>query len=355
VSTKTLVVSEGFEGHRLVYVRLIAGGLLDAGQQVAVSMTREGIESEDFTYHLSDIAGSIRVIPLPAGRLSWKRLRRLADAEGCTRIVLPDGDRWAMKLSVRWPRSCQPPVTVLVTQDPDWSTDPSRARRARLKLKSLLLALGEHQSGVSLVFLGAPGRTKQHRKRVAPDPVIFGAGHLDPFELREEMGMDQKRYWFLVAGGISARKNLPLVVAALMRLSVPDLGLLVAGPVDPAVRLEIDPLLDQAKRWGLAVILNDRVHSDHEINCAVQATDAVVVAYSTDSPNSMTAKGVRAGRAVVVAGSPVLCDWARDLGIQLLGSLTLNSLANLLESAVGSPPPPPDLRLGSEGFVREFI
>ncbi|MEU3453727.1 hypothetical protein ABZ671_09005 [Micromonospora sp. NPDC006766] len=352
---RVLIVSQDHEGHRLMYVRLLAGAALDRGAEVVLALTPAGFRSEEFRLHLAVVAHRCRQVTLGGPPLAVTALHRQAVRYGCDRVLVPDGDRFAVRLGVRgWPRDVS--IAVLVTQDPRWNSDRRPSVRARLRLKDLLLQRTERLRGVRLLYLSDHSEAgRLARPTVAPDPVFFDAAELDPIALRRELGLPEDRFIYLVAGKVSARKNLFLVLHCLLSLADQAVALFVCGQVDPSVRAEVEPLLSRARAAGLPVILSDRVQTDHEVNRAVQASDCVVVAYSSDQPNSMMAKGVRAGRRVVVAGSDRLVTWARHLGVSLCGPLTEESLTGLLEKATAAPPPAPRTELGSSAFVDAFL
>ncbi|MDG4801825.1 hypothetical protein [Micromonospora sp. WMMD980] len=351
---RVLIVSQDHEGHRLMYVRLLAGAALDRGDEVVLALTPAGFSSEEFRLHLDGIADRCRQMTLGGPPLAVTDLHRRAVRHGCTQVLVPDGDRFAVRLGLRgWPAG--PPVVALVTQDPRWNTDRRLPLRARLWLKDLLLLRAGRLRRVRLLYLSDHSEAgRRARPAVAPDPVFFDVAELEPRALRREFGLPEDRFVFLVAGKVSARKNLPLVLRCVLRLADQPVALFVCGQVDPVVRAEVEPLLSRARAAGLPVVLHDRVQTDHGLNRAVQASDCVVVAYSSDQINSMMAKGVRAGRRVVVAGSDRLIGWARNLGVNLCGPLTEESLTGLLEKATGAPSPLPRTDLDSGAFVEAF-
>lgn len=355
MAERVLIVSQDHEGHRLMYVRLLASAALDRGDSVVLALTRPGLRSEEHRLHLGPVADRCRQVVLADPPLTVTGLRRQAMRYGCTRVMVPDGDRFAIRLGMRgWPPG--PPIVVLVTQDPRWNTDNRPSVRARLKTKDIILRRTERLPGVRLLYLSdhsVAGR--KARSAVAPDPVFFDAEDQDPTALRGTFGVPEDRFVFLVAGKVSARKNLPLVLRSLLRLADRPVALFVCGQLDPSVRAEVQPLLDRARAAGLPVILDDRVQTDHAINCAVQASDCVMVAYSSDQPNSMMVKGIRAGRQVVVAGSDQLATWAQHLGLSLCGPLTEESVTGLMEKAIAAPTPAPRVDLGSDAFVEAFL
>ncbi|MET8358459.1 hypothetical protein [Micromonospora sp. NPDC005171] len=355
MAERVLIVAQAHEGHRLMYVRLLAAAALDRGYSVVLALTRPGLRSTEHRLHLAAVADRCRQVALADPSLNVAGLRQQAMRYGCTRVLVPDGDRFAIRLGMRgWPAAL--PIVVLVTQDPRWNTDNRPLVRARLKAKDFILRRTERLPGVRLLYLSDHSEAgRKARPAVAPDPVFFDAEDQDPTALRVGLGLPEHRFVFLVAGKVSARKNLPLVLRCLLRLADRPVALFVCGQLDPSVRAEVQPLLGRARAAGLPVILDDRVQTDSGINCAVQASDCVMVAYSSDQPNSMMVKGIRAGRQVVVAGSDQLVTWAQHLGLSLCGPLTEESVTGLMEKAIATPAPAPRVDLGSDAFVEAFL
>lgn len=349
-----LILGQNHHGHRLMYVRLLAQAVLERGDRPVLALTSAGIGSREYELHLEPVADRCVITRLKTAPLSSSSIRSLAEVHQCGRVLVPDGDRFAVRLGVTGWR-CHTKVVVLVTQDPRWNTDRRLTRRARLAVKSLVLTRTQRLPRTRLLYLSDHSPAgRQARPSVAPDPVLFDATD-DPAELRRRLGLDQHRFWFLVAGHISARKNLPLVIRSLFPLAARGVGLFVHGEIEAAVREEISPLLGLSEELGVPVVIDDSVHTDHEINTAIQAADCVVVAYSSDQPTSMMAKGVRAGRHVVVAGSPWLRTWARNLGIGLTGTLDQDSLCGLFAGAIKTAKPTPRLDLDHTAFVEAFL
>jgi hypothetical protein len=352
---RILIVAQDHGGHRLVYVRLLAQAVLDRGDQAILALTTDVIRSREYELHLKSTASRCAVTWLERIPLSPPSLGRLAREHHCGRVLVPDGDRFAIRLGITGWRS-DATMVVLVTQDPQWNTDRQLAHRVRLGIKSLALARTQRLPGTRLLYLSDHFHAgRPARQAVAPDPVLFDASDRDPIELRRQFGLAEHLFWFLIAGHISARKNPAMVIRSLLPLAGRGVGLFICGTIEPAVRAELTPLLAQAQAARMPIVIDDRVQTERELNSAVQAVDCVVVAYSSDQPPSMMAKPVRAGRRVVVAGSASLRMWAQRLGIGLVGPLDQASLSDLLGRAVATPVPAPRQDLDHTAFAKAFL
>jgi hypothetical protein len=353
-SQRILIVAHSHRGHRLVYVHLLADTALARGEHVTLALTPAGFKSDEFKAHLEQVAHDCELVNLQPGQIKPRGVAKLANDAASAKIIVPDGDRFAMRLALTLYRP-HASVTALVTQDPRWATSRRPDRRLKMWVKRAMLYQCARRRHVRVVYLTGQSPVGHLGRLVAPDPVLFDGSHLDRNELREQLGLRRDLFWFIVAGGITPRKNLPLVMDALSAAHLPPSGLFVAGPIDASVLHAIGPLVLRAKRAGITVVINNRIHTDGEIDRAIKASDCVVVAYSTDSPNSMTTKSSLAGRRVIVAGSPILCSWARNLGITMVGPLHCDSLIELMHRAVATPEPSPTQGIGSRPFVEALL
>ncbi len=354
MAQRVFIASPGHHGHRLVYVSLIANGLATAGEEVVVGLTDQGLASREAHLHLNALDASVQLTTIPPHRLSWRAIRRIASDNGCDRVVLPDGDRWSMRLGVGRPWPCRPPTHVLVTQDPDWSTRRDVPSRIKMWIKKHLISYSSARTGLSIVQLVSQGMTSSRSRLTVRDPVIASPSGIPVSELRRQFGLQLSRHWFVVAGYINHRKNAPRVLDSIIELDGKPRGLFLVGEIaEPDLRA-IEQLLPAAERRDVAVVIRNRVLSNEEINLAIEAADTVVIAYTSDSPNSMMTKGLRLGRTVVVSGSNSLQHWGTQVGVTLVGPSDRESLDHLLMRALESEPPEPNDALGGADFWQAF-
>lgn len=352
---KTLIVAQDYEGHRLIYVRLLVMALLERGETPVIALTDHGRKSDEFKLNCADLQDHCEVAELPRLPVSPSSVYGIAREHYCTRVILPDGDRFAMRQALAPPRRGLHTV-LLVMQDPSWCISSSPTHRIKMRAKAFLLQRAEQKPGTTILYLSDHFETPvRPTQLLAPDPVLFDAADLDPATLRRDFGLAQEKFWFLIAGKISPRKNLSMVALGMLALDSREIGLFVCGSIDPEVKAAIAPLMKRLNERGISVVMDDRIQTDPELNQAIQAADCVVVAYSSDQPTSMMAKSVRAGRRIVVAGSPSLRHWAGNLGIQLVGRLEQEEINNLMASAVRLPPPAPRTDLGHSRFIEALL
>ena len=318
-----------------------------------LALPAAALHSPEFTLHLGAVADRCELVRSDEP-ITPALAHRLADRHRCARVLVPDGDQFATRLGlVGWRSAAQ--VVALVIRDPRLSGNPRPRHRAKMAVKGVLLRRTARLPRVRVLYLADHAETARRGRDAVADPILFDAAHLDPAEIRRDLGLSEDRFYFVVAGKITARKNLDMVLRGILPLAAAKIGLFVCGELSPDVRTTIAPLLEQARRLDVEVVLSDRLQSNHELNRAVQMADCLVTAYSNSAPPSTTTKGARAGRRVVVAGSEVTRMWARNLGIELHCPLKQRALDDLLRRALSSPVPPPipggDPRAFAEAFL----
>jgi hypothetical protein len=224
-----------------------------------------------------------------------------------------------------------------------------------MRVKHLMIRRARRLPQVRVLCLSDHRRAESEPGESVADPILFDAGHLDQTDLRRDLGMSEDRYYFTAIGAITARKNLPMIFRSVLKLADAKAGLLVCGQLDDLTREAIVPLLDEAERLGVSVVVNDRLHSNHELNRAVQAADCVVTAYDNSAPNSSMTKAARAGRRAVVVGTDRVQMWARNVGVELTGPLDQTTLDQLLRRATSMPLPPPIPDEDHRAFADSFL
>jgi glycosyltransferase involved in cell wall biosynthesis len=170
--------------------------------------------------------------------------------------------------------------------------------------------------------------------------------------MREKMDADGSRYWLGVFGAITPRKNLHLIIESIIEQT--DIGLLMAGSIDPQVSKTIAPLLAQFTSNGGKVYQISGPLTDAEFDSAIAAVDCVVAAHSNEGPSSVVLKAVAAGRRLVLAGAKSLQKDAAHLRGQATWSdLDVKALRRAIRQAQ-TLPPPPTVEHSAEEFVKSL-
>jgi hypothetical protein len=158
------------------------------------------------------------------------------------------------------------------------------------------------------------------------------------------------RYWIGVFGVITARKNLPLIIEAI--LGQPDVGLMIAGSIDTEVSDEIAPLLATFAAAGGRVLQLSETLTDAQFDGAISAVDCVVVAHSNEGPSGVVLKAAASGNRLILAGARSLKRDATYLGEQAMWSpLDAKALSQAIRRAKRMPEPKSTVNVGADGFL----
>lgn len=302
-SRRVLIVERDGTGHRLYLVRLLAEQAISSGSSVTVLLSDAQRVDRYIAPHLGALGTAIDLRRLPDA--SWSDVVALACEVGADLTVVPDADQSLVPL-LRARGWHGPGRLSLLVMRPTVTRTGGHLRHLVVRLAKLV---------AMLAVLALPRvrmrvlRSGLDRKRLsvwkpAYDPVSPPAPAEAASALKQRWGLDQDRFWFGILGAITANKNLPMVAEALR--GVADAGLLVAGGIEPAVREQLDSILEPLEASGVRVVLHDEVVSDEDFDAAMRAIDALVLAYMHNGPSGTLAKALAAGTRVVSAGSPAL-------------------------------------------------
>lgn len=344
--TTTMIVEERSSGHLLVYVRILAQFALDRGDRVVVAMPADVMSSVEFSLHLAPLEGTVEFIDCSAP-LSPKIITGLARTVGADVTVVPHGDEVATRFALAFPSKAVGRTRLLIMRDPRWEYPSAPKRLLRNATKLLLLRIASARRGLDVIWLREPSFNPRSGSLFARDPFI-GQDNREHIEgaaraLRAELSMAPEVFWFGMTGGITARKNVPLVLEALgkLRESRPgaEIGFATVGPIDGGSGVTSESIAAECAAMGVAVLVQDRIIENDEMNAVVLALDSVVMAYSSYSPNSTLGKAYVLGTRVVAAGPPSVRRFVRALDAGWDSDLEAESIARSMGSALDSPEP----------------
>lgn len=337
VSRRVLVAS-GYTGHHLPYLRLIWQHASETGLEVVAVLPREAENSNELALHLGDAKQDLDFVFVDEPS-SPKSLARLARRFGASHVVVPNGDRFTMKLAIAGRLPTGITYTTVIMQDPRWEIAASRRLHLRARLKLMLALLASRRARVRVVWLRGPGYGGTLGERYVNDPVIPGCAGPDSRIGRQLAELKPGKYWFAMVGVTNWWKNPEMVLDALAEIPADDLGLIIAGPISPSLAPAIIERTGRLADSGVTVVVLDSHITNGEMNDAVRAADCVVVAYSTHAPPSSIGKVGAYGGRVIVAGSKSLQAHAAFLGdIAIRCDLETQSLAAAMRYAISSRP-----------------
>lgn len=348
---RTMIIEPNPTGHRLFYARLIAEAARQRGDDVTLVLG-EHPEAEEERVHLSGLQEGIAV-----RRRSDRGIDDLVRASRVMQsdyVIVPDGDRTAINLALRrrWEGSGE--LSVLVMRETAQPTRNALITRTKTALRMMAFRRVAAMGRVHLRVLKSPTWTGKSAFGVAMDPIRTLATPTAVEAFRSAHSIADDRYWFAVLGAISARKNLELILDAIVGLDT-KVGLLVAGKLDQDIPLEVRHRMATLETEG-RVVLVDRLLSDVELDSAVACVDCVVLAHSNEGPSGLLGKAAAIGTRIVAAGAkslktdlaayPTLGEWVE---------LDARALAEALHRATSSPRPPAVLKASSEAFTSALL
>ena len=330
---RVLIVEERSSGHLLVYVRLLAEHARARGWEVILAFGSDVAASAEFAREFSgaDHATVFYQAPLTPRVLS----SLIADTEP-DEVVVPHGDELASRFALGRPVPAVP-TTLLIMRDPRWERPAPLRRRVLGAMKLLAIGLASRRETIRIVWLRGAGYSGVEPHAVDPFVDDEGAA-LEPSDAVE---LPSDAFYFVVTGSITDRKNVPLIIEALGVLQARHpsarVGLALVGP--NATSLSADRLASLATAARVRLHVRDALLTNAQMNDVVRRADAVVMAYSSHSPNSTMVKAYVLGTRLVVAGSPAVQGFARGLGFEPVG-LRVTELAEACARAMSAARPP---------------
>lgn len=326
-----VIIAQGFRGHRLMYVRLLAEAVLGEGRHPLLLLPSGVREQPEFAVHLRDIETSVSLRETDDWTL--QNVRRFVEDGSVHPTVFSEGDPWVR--SIAWRAGAWPGGISLLQMRGRGQSRRSVQRAAQTLAKSLLRWLVSARSGVSVYVLVSATASKLRRNDV-PDPVSVVASPARSAALRASWYRSSGQRvstWAGIVGGIGSRKNVELVAQALACTSAP-IGLVLAGSA------EVDELL--IAEWvrplsesGRFVVRNAQSLSEEDFDSTISALDCVVLAHSNEGPSGILAKAFVMGTPVVASGAVSLRADIHSLGTQAEWvPLDRKALAQAIDRAV---------------------
>lgn len=348
---RVLIVEPSAEGHRLYYVRLLLQYAQDAGVDVTLLTTTAATSHANWGLHLAGSLASATVLTSDAVLLA--DMARRARELDVTRTVIPDGDRYLVDLARRgWVGSSD--LSVLIMR-PEVPSGPIVVRVIRTAVKRALIVLAQTRRHVNLVALRSPLAKRRAWVRWLPDPVTIDATDEAIRAVEQQTADFGVRRWVGVFGRITARKNLPLVLDALVAVTEP-VGLVIAGSVDDDVEIAIEPAMRSLAERGVPILRLAPPVTDELLDSALSFVHCVIAAHSNEGPSGIVAKAAVSGARLVLAGAASLRSDARALPDRAEWvPLDANELAKAIDRALTRTKPGPSAASGPQVFVSTLI
>ncbi len=316
-------------GHRLHYLAHLVGAA--APGSCTVLTTAHAMQSEDYRVVSDAIAGAAVALPdaaSPAAALT--SAVAVARAGGARLLVVPEGDPYLpqlLKLLLRRPR-LRLGIRLLLLRTTTVG-GPERLRPATV-VKPVLVQLLRLFPQVQILFLTDALGVVEHRRGYAglqavKDPVLRPGAEI-PDRPAWLPAPEPDRTLVGVFGVVSARKNLPVLVRAVVRL--PEVVLVVGGRLEPEVRAFVDTDEDVRTLLGEGrLVVVDRLLDAGELHAALAGVDLVSVLHDNDSPSGILAEACVRGTPSIVPTGGWLAEVVGTSGTGVAVPLTAAGVA----------------------------
>lgn len=333
-----LIVEPTMSGHHFNYVRVLVEAAQAADVPVVVLTTRAG--HAEYCEKVTGPAGVVGVVVSDDDAATVAGIAAVSRRLRPERVIIPSGDWAALGLlrSLGWHGAGRLRI-LAIREFGQASGRPLRARVKTVARKMVFMAVSL-QPRVWIGLLTSSIRPTRGVLPRVPDPIEFTATDAEAADMRRTLDLSPDVYWFMVAGWLDERKNIPLVARALeMAAGRTDrpLGLALVGTQAPEVR---EWAAGYTPPPGVRMIEVDRHLSSSELDSLLALADCVVLAHSNDGPSGIMGKAAVAGTRILAAGAPTLRRDARRLGPTASWSpLDPDAVAAQMVAAVAAGPP----------------
>ena len=351
---RILVVESNPLGHRLYYVRLIVEEILARGDSAVIATSLTGSETAEWKLHMSSLEGQIEVLERTC--FSFAMITDLAKEVAAQHVVIPDGDTLALEIGRRRTWSSDFSISLLVMRERGQPFPIPGVASVKGTIKKILLFSANQVQGVRVCILKSSLWKGRSFLTIARDPVTLAGSVIERQTSADSWQLDSNRYWFGVLGAVTSRKNLPLVVEAISRLSSLNIGLVVAGKVAEDVWDALPQLREVLTRKAIPLVVHNRLLDDLELDSLVSAVDCVVLAHSNEGSSGIMGKAAVSGTRVVAAGARSLrTDCRANPSLSVWAPLDVVALAKVLEHTSSLARPAPIGGISSRDFASVLI
>jgi glycosyltransferase involved in cell wall biosynthesis len=346
-----LIVEPDPRGHHLYYVKLLMDHCRSQDDAVVIMTTANAVESSEWLALIGECCPE--VIVQPACGFSLEEIATVANQLGARMTILPEADHHLLPVLRRGWSGAGELTMLMVRVSVSSRASLSWTRPAKTLGKKVLIWLAGFRPRVRVFALRSPLVQEHGPLQWIPDPVALSDSDDEVVAIRDILDSGGRRFWLGVFGAITPRKNLPLIVEAI--IDQPDIGLLLAGSVDSQVSAEVASLLDTFTKRGGRVVHLPGPLSEVQFDSAIRAVDCVVVAHSNEGPSGIVIKAAASGRRLVLAGAKSLRRDAVQLGEQAIWSpLKVENIRAAVLSAQRSSHSIEPVKLGASEFVHSL-
>lgn len=162
-------------------------------------------------------------------------------------------------------------------------------------------------------------------------------------EARRELGLTREKTIVLCPGDLKPYKNTEAVIAAISATRRQDLCLVIAGRCDPpSYESEIGAQIEEAQHAGADIVwLNER-HDANGLARAMDASDAIVLPYSTSWNSGMAILSLERRRPIICSSASAFADLWKSTSDYWVRMAPSHDYHRLLSDFQCAPPSPAD-------------
>lgn len=300
-------------GHHLYYVRLVAHRARALGKAVTLHSSSGLTDTDEFRVQLAGV--DLQIVEGSAWRHTPVTVKHGLD-------VFLEADRMLPSL-VRvqlWDwlhrRQRRPTVCLLMRLYRDGSRRHQVTDIVKSAAAKLLMIVNPQARVLALVgTFEAPSAARRSLPRwieEVRDPIRPTRPR--PVQPRARLGVTEGERVFLVAGQISRRKGIEVILEAWQLLGNSAPTLLIVGTVLPEV-IPVLGALAKNETIGNRIVIHDGYQAESVLDDALGAADCLLLIYSNDGSSGLLASAATLGLPVIAAGNQYICQAVEQYGL----------------------------------------
>ena len=317
VSKRIVIVEPNHTGHHFYYVRLLAERALSRDSTLTVHLVTTELASNSFEFevHLAHLS-KLQIVCLARSDFTLKRLSKSTEISKADLVTFPDTDRLLPQLAAGlWKMRSK---TTFLVMRADGEPRKIRGIGTLIGLvKKSLIVFSNLRKNVTVYSLKSPLSDRKLPIPWISDPITIATTVSRIMEIQDELSRKTPKFWVGIFGYITPRKNLGLILDAIM--GHPRIGLVIAGTIDESVQKEVSTRLAELNADDRLFQLSGPLN-EVDLDSAIGAVHCVVAAHSNDGPSGIVAKAALLGKSLALAGAKTLKRDAEFLGDQAIWS-----------------------------------
>ena len=323
---KLIVWEPDGSGHRFMYVRHIAEFALAHGIPFQTQTTLEARALPEWSVQgLDSYSHGISESLAELARLISR------DTDAKIQIIVPDSDRWLLKVLGQWKSLHNIRITLLIMRPLSGRSISSKLNH--LAKLALLTFLRLTFSRIQIFALTIPGMQLPLPYRALGIQPLFDPVEWNPSMNRSELGLSpdtQDKTIFLVAGELSERKYISEIIHAWDSVQ-PDKALLVmVGKISPSLEVEINDIVQR----NTSILYISEYVSSEIFDSWISAADFVFILHRNPGSSGIAIKASHSNTTIIFGGIASHVSNIRAMNQQHieLSHVSATSISNVLRN-----------------------